>query len=461
MSRTAINDPLMAISPLDGRYLDKVSSLAAIFSEYGLIKYRVQVEIEWLIALAERDQIIEVPCFSERTKSSLRDIYKSFKIEHAQSIKDIEVQTNHDVKAVEYFLKLRTEALEEVHSVSEFFHFACTSEDINNLAHALMLSAGLNEVLYPIMEKLVEDIQTIANQTRDISMLARTHGQAATPTTLGKEMFNFSERLQLSLNQIRAIKIRGKLNGASGNFNAHLVAYPEIDWMRMSQDFVESLDLHWNPHTTQIEPHDYIAELFHAISRFNTILLDFNRDIWGYISLGYYGQKVVANEVGSSTMPHKVNPIDFENSEGNLGLANALLRHLANKLPISRWQRDLSDSTVLRNMGVCLGYCLLSYQSSLKGINKLEANSEQIQIDLDNNWAILAEAIQTVMRRYSIPEPYEKLKALTRGKSHIQAEDLRRFVQSLDLPDSVKIELMQLRPDTYIGNAAQQVPVLK
>jgi adenylosuccinate lyase len=372
-------------------------------------------------------------------------------------VKDIESVTNHDVKAIEYFLKERTGDLADVQAVSEFFHFACTSEDINNLAYALMLKDALSEVMVPQLRHLVRAVRDLASRYAEQPMLARTHGQPASPTTLGKEMHNVAERLQRQLTQIGAMTPLGKLNGATGSYNAHLVAYPQIDWPEISRRFVESMGLEWNPYTTQIEPHDYMAELFHAFIRFNTVLIDFARDVWGYIALGYFRQKIVSGEVGSSTMPHKVNPIDFENSEGNLGLANALFEHLAQKLPVSRWQRDLSDSTVLRNVGIGFGYSLLAYSSAVKGIGKLEANPERLNADLDANWSVLAEAIQTVMRRYGIAEPYEKLKALTRGRGEIAQSDLHGFIQGLGLPDDVTRELLQLTPRSYVGNAAQQV----
>ncbi|MDA9983353.1 adenylosuccinate lyase, partial [Gammaproteobacteria bacterium] len=374
----------------------------------------------------------------------------------AQSVKDIEKTTNHDVKAVEYFLKHKTRSYPRIHAVNEFYHFACTSEDINNLSHGLMLIQARDEVLVPHIRSIAGAIDAMADDYADIPMLARTHGQPATPTTIGKEMRNVQYRMSRQCEQIESVKLMGKVNGASGNFNAHIAAYPEIDWMDFSRQFVTGLGLEWNPYTTQIEPHDYIAELFHAIMRFNTILIDFNRDVWGYISLGYFNQKPVKGEVGSSTMPHKVNPIDFENSEGNLGVANALMGHMADKLPISRWQRDLSDSTVMRNTGAALGYCLIAYSSVMKGIAKLGVDTKRTEQDLDQNWAVLAEAIQTVMRRYKVPEPYEKLKDLTRGQDHVDAARLHDFISGLDIPDDAKSKLLELSPATYIGNAAQQ-----
>ena len=457
MSHDSAIDPLLAICPLDGRYAGKLAELRPRFSEFGLIRYRVRVEIEWLITLSQCKDIKEVPALSPAAVDALRKLYTAFTLDDAKWIKDREAVTNHDVKAVEYFLKDRCAAIEEVRPVLEFIHFACTSEDINNLAYALMLQEGLADLVVPTMEELERQIAAHANANRDVSMLARTHGQPASPTTLGKELFNFSERLARQIKQIGKLDMLGKLNGATGNFNAHLAAYPEVDWMAVSRSFVEGLGLRWNPHTTQIEPHDYMAELFHVMSRYNTVVLDFDRDVWGYISLGYFRQRHVSGEVGSSTMPHKVNPIDFENSEGNLGLANALFIHLASKLPVSRWQRDLSDSTVLRNIGLAFGYSLLAYQATLKGLSRLEADRRRIDDDLGANWAVLAEAIQTVMRRYGIPQPYEKLKELTRGRDHISADDLHAFVRSLDLPDRARDALLALTPGSYTGNAEQQI----
>ena len=446
-------DSITALTPLDGRYASKVANLREYFSEYGLIKYRSLVEVRWLQALASEEKIAEVPNFSETSDIALNTVIENFSVADAQKVKDIEATTNHDVKAVEYFLKQATDSIDEVKQVSEFFHFACTSEDINNLSYALMLNDARRDVLLPTFKKIISAVATLASDTASLSMLARTHGQPASPTTLGKEMRNVVARLQGQLERIEEVQIQGKINGATGNYNAHVVAYPEVDWQAFSKRFVTGLGLHWNPLTTQIEPHDYMAELFHAISRFNTILLDFNRDVWSYISIAYFKQKVVAGEVGSSTMPHKVNPIDFENSEGNLGLANAIFDHLAAKLPISRWQRDLSDSTVQRNIGVAFGYTILACAAALKGIGKLAVNEAAIAADLDDNWAVLGEAIQTVMRRYDIPEPYEKLKALTRGKDGINQADLAVFIDSLELPDQVKTSLKELTPATYIGLA--------
>ncbi len=444
-----------ALTPLDGRYGNKVTSLRPIFSEFGLIKYRSLVEIKWLQALAQEDKISEVPAFSANTNQQLNEIINNFSVADAESVKKIEATTNHDVKAVEYFLKDKSESIDEVKAVSEFFHFACTSEDINNLSYALMLKDAREKIILPTFTDVVSAISKLANDNADVAMLARTHGQAASPTTLGKEMRNVVARLERQIEQIKQVTLLGKINGATGNYNAHVVAYPEVDWQAFSKEFVESLGLSWNPLTTQIEPHDYMAELFHAVSRFNTILLDFNRDIWSYISIGYFKQRIVAGEVGSSTMPHKVNPIDFENSEGNLGLANAIFDHLALKLPISRWQRDLTDSTVLRNIGVGFGYSMLACAASLKGIGKLAVNEAALAADLDDNWAVLGEAIQTVMRRYDIPEPYEKLKALTRGKDGIDQAALLTFIEALEVPDAVKTELKKLTPANYIGLADQ------
>ncbi|MCX4028990.1 adenylosuccinate lyase [Endozoicomonas sp. SM1973] len=446
---------LTAISPIDGRYGNKTEALRTIFSEYGLIRFRVIVEVRWLQQLAKHPGISEVPTLSTEANQVLDALLNNFSVTDAERVKAIESTTNHDVKAVEYFIKEKLADYPELAAISEFVHFACTSEDINNLSHGLMLQAGLSEVLIPQMEQVTTAIKQLAVQFADLPMLSRTHGQTASPTTLGKEMANVVARLNRQLTQLKQIPLLGKINGAVGNYNAHLSAYPDVDWQANAQQFVESLGLTWNPYTTQIEPHDYIAELYDAISRFNTILIDYNRDVWGYISLGYFKQKTVAGEVGSSTMPHKVNPIDFENSEGNLGIANAIFQHLSSKLPISRWQRDLTDSTVLRNLGVGIGHCVIAFQSSLKGISKLETNEARLAEDLDNAWEVLAEPIQTVMRRYDIPEPYEKLKALTRGKAITQAT-LAEFVDTLELPAEVKTQLKQLTPANYIGNAVDQ-----
>ncbi len=446
---------LTAISPIDGRYGSKTRDLRPIFSEYGLIRHRVLVEVRWLQALAGEPMITEVPRLSDAASAFLDRIVDDFSLDDAQRVKEIEATTNHDVKAVEYFLKERVSEQAELAAVSEFFHFACTSEDINNLAYGLMLKAGRDEVLLPVMDRVVGQLTEMAHAYADIPMLSRTHGQPASPTTVGKELANFVYRLRRQRNQVAAVGLLGKINGAVGNYNAHLAAYPDFDWPGFAVRFVESLGLEWNPYTIQIEPHDYMAELFDALTRFNTVLVDLCRDVWGYISLGFFRQKVVAGEVGSSTMPHKVNPIDFENAEGNLGLANALFGHLAAKLPVSRWQRDLTDSTVLRNLGVGMAHSLIALQSLLKGLGKLEVNEQALHEDLDANWEVLAEAIQTVMRRYGIEQPYEKLKALTRGQ-RVDAAVLQDFVDGLDLPDEVRQRLRELTPWAYTGNAAAQ-----
>jgi adenylosuccinate lyase len=440
-----------ALSPLDGRYANKLDPLRSIFSEYGLIARRLEVEVKWLQTLSSLPEITEVPQFSAESESKLSAVLTGFDLDGAAQVKDIEKTTNHDVKAIEYYLKDAIASDPGLAAASEFVHFACTSEDINNLSHALMLRDGV-PVIAREMRAIIGGIEAIAREHATLPMLSRTHGQTASPTTLGKEMANVAVRLKRQLDAVESIEPLGKFNGAVGNFNAHMSAYPSLDWDRISRDFVESLNLTWNPMTTQIEPHDYMAEMFQAIMRFNTIVIDFDRDIWSYISLGYFKQKTIAGEIGSSTMPHKVNPIDFENSEGNLGLANAILAHLAEKLPVSRWQRDLTDSTVLRNMGVGFGYSLLAYASTLKGISKLEVNAAKLAADLDNSWEVLAEPIQTVMRRYGIPEPYEKLKALTRGQA-ITKELLQAFIDTLELPAPVIEELRALTPATYIGMA--------
>ncbi|MBB3060027.1 adenylosuccinate lyase [Microbulbifer rhizosphaerae] len=446
---------LTAVSPIDGRYESKTAPLRDIFSEYGLIRARVEVEVRWLQQLSNHPEIEEVPAFDSEANQVLDNIVAGFSVEDARRIKEIESTTNHDVKAVEYFLKEKISANQQLAEVSEFVHFACTSEDINNLSHALMLRAGRDQVLLPAMNQIVSEIAGLAKGFADVPMLSRTHGQTASPTTVGKELANVVARLRRQLKQIHDVELLGKINGAVGNYNAHLSAYPDVDWAANAEAFVTSLGLAWNPYTTQIEPHDYIAELFDVIARFNTILIDFDRDIWGYISLGYFKQKVVAGEVGSSTMPHKVNPIDFENSEGNLGLANAVFQHLAAKLPVSRWQRDLTDSTVLRNMGVGAGYAVIAYAATLKGLGKLEINRQRLAEDLDNAWEVLAEPIQTVMRRYNIEEPYEKLKALTRGQG-ITRETLKTFIGNLEIPEEAKKSLHELTPASYIGNAVDQ-----
>ncbi|WP_260295463.1 adenylosuccinate lyase [Sedimenticola hydrogenitrophicus] len=446
---------LTAISPVDGRYGSKTVDLRPIFSEYGLIRARVQVEVEWLRALAGNSLIIEVPALSTAAEATLNGILDNFSTTDAGLVKEIERETNHDVKAVEYFLKRKIAGNSELEAISEFIHFACTSEDINNLSHALMLQLGRDQQLLAEMDQLIDAIRNLAHTHAGIPMLSRTHGQPASPTTLGKEMANVVYRLQRQRDQVAHVPLLGKINGAVGNYNAHLSAYPDVDWEQFAQQFVDSLGLVWNPYTTQIEPHDYMAELFDATARFNTIVIDFSRDVWGYISLGYFKQRTIAGEVGSSTMPHKVNPIDFENGEGNLGIANALFSHLAMKLPISRWQRDLTDSTVLRNVGVGFAYTSIALQSILKGISKLEANAALLADDLDHNWEVLAEPIQTVMRRYGIEKPYEKLKALTRGQ-RIGADELRAFVDGLEIPEAAKAALRELTPASYIGNAVEQ-----
>lgn len=445
---------LTAVSPVDGRYGSKTADLRDVFSEYGLIRFRVEVEVRWLQKLAAHPEISEVPPLSADANALLNSIVDDFGIEDAQAVKNIERTTNHDVKAVEYFIKDKFKDNAELMAINEFVHFACTSEDINNLSHALMLKNGLQVVL-PQMQQVADEIAQMGRDFAEQPMLSRTHGQTASPSTVGKEMANVAYRMQRQIKQLENVEFLGKINGAVGNYNAHLSAYADVDWEANAKDFVESLGLSWNPYTTQIEPHDYIAELFDAVCRFNTILIDFDRDVWGYISQAYFKQKTIAGEVGSSTMPHKVNPIDFENSEGNLGIANAVMGHLAKKLPISRWQRDLTDSTVLRNMGVGFGYCMIAYQSTLKGISKLELNPTQLNEDLDNAWEVLAEPIQTVMRRYAIEEPYEKLKALTRGQD-MNKETIMAFVDTLDMPEEAKQSLKELTPHSYIGNAVAQ-----
>ncbi|HLV77469.1 MAG TPA: adenylosuccinate lyase [Marinobacter sp.] len=446
---------LTAVSPVDGRYGSKVSVLRGIFSEYGLIRNRVTVEIRWLQKLAAHPAISEVPAFSAEANEFLDKLVSEFSLADAERIKEIERTTNHDVKAVEYLIKEKIAEVPELHAVTEFVHFACTSEDINNLSHGLMLREGLDQGLLPAMEKVIGKLTELARAHAGQAMLSRTHGQTASPTTVGKELANVVYRLRRQLDQIRSVELLGKINGAVGNYNAHLSAYPQVDWAANAKEFIEQLGLSWNPYTTQIEPHDYIAELYDAVARFNTILIDLDRDIWGYISLGYFKQKTVAGEVGSSTMPHKVNPIDFENSEGNLGIANAILGHLSAKLPISRWQRDLTDSTVLRNLGVGFAHSLIAYEATLKGLGKLEINPARLNEDLNHAWEVLAEPIQTVMRRYGIEKPYEKLKDLTRGKA-MTPEVIKSFVESLRIPDQAKAELLALAPDNYIGNAVDQ-----
>jgi adenylosuccinate lyase len=447
--------PLTALSPLDGRYAGKIGELRPIFSEYGLIKSRVTVEVRWLQMLAANVDITEVPAFSDQAQAFLDAIITDFSEADAMRVKEIERTTNHDVKAVEYLLKEKVAGNNELAAIAEFFHFACTSEDINNLSYALMLKEAREAVLLPGMKSIIQTIADGAKQYAEQALLSRTHGQTASPTTMGKEWANVAYRLQRTFDQVAGTPILGKINGAVGNYNAHLAAYPDLDWPDIARNFVESLGINWNPYTIQIEPHDYIAEMNDAAARFNTILIDFCRDIWAYVSLGYFKQRVIAGEVGSSTMPHKVNPIDFENAEGNLGLANAVLGHLAEKLPVSRWQRDLTDSTVLRNLGVGFGYSMLAYSSAQKGFSKLEINAERINADLDASWEVLGEAVQTVMRRYGLENPYEQMKALTRGKG-ITPERLAEFIKDLDIPEEARQQLLDLTPASYTGNAADQ-----
>ena len=454
MSADADSHALTALSPLDGRYASKVSALSAHFSEYGLIRHRVRVELAWLTALADEPRIVEVSPFSADARRTFDEVATTFAPHDAAQVKAIERVTNHDVKAVEYWLKQRFADMPEVAGAIEFIHFACTSEDINNLAHALALAAARRDILLPALRDVAADLRGLAHAYADLPMLSRTHGQAATPTTLGKEFANVYARLERQIATIERVALKGKINGAVGNYNAHLIAYPDVDWEKLGARVVAGLGLEFNPYTTQIEPHDYMAELFDAIARANTILVGLDRDVWGYVSLGYFRQRMKEGEVGSSTMPHKVNPIDFENSEGNLGLANAMLRHLAEKLPVSRWQRDLTDSTVLRNMGVGLGYSALGWQSLRQGLAKLEVDPQRIAADLDANWEVLAEPIQTVMRRYGVINPYEQLKALTRGKTGMTRESLHAFIDGLALPDDAKVRLKALTPATYTGLAA-------
>ena len=447
-------NPIAALSPLDGRYAKSVEALRPVFSEYGLMRARVRVELSWLKALAAEPKIVEVPPFDEAVLAEIDDVIAGFSLEDAAVVKAIEATTNHDVKAIEYWLKERFAGVPAVSAVSEFIHFACTSEDINNLSHALMLREARDEVLLPKLAEVSDKLRSLAHELAAVPMMSRTHGQPATPTTLGKEVANVLYRLERQAKQLSAQEFLGKINGAVGNYNAHMVAYPDVDWEGHCRRFVEEdLGLTFNPYTIQIEPHDYIAEFFQAVSRINTILIDFNRDVWGYISLGYFKQKVKAGEVGSSTMPHKVNPIDFENSEGNLGMANAVLAFLSEKLPVSRWQRDLTDSTVLRNMGVGIGYAVLGLAAHLRGLNKLEANPAALAADLDATWELLAEPIQTMMRRYGVANPYEKLKDLTRGKGGITPEVLASFIRNLDIPDGAKQQLLDLTPASYVGKA--------
>ena len=445
---------LRALSPADGRYADKVNGLRDIFSEYGLIRFRVLVEVRWLQCLADEASVPELASPSNVMKDVLNHIVDDFSLDDAERIKDIEATTNHDVKAVEYFIRERLGDGPETQGLKDFLHFGCTSEDINNLAYALMLRLARQDVVLPQMRELRAKLQAMARENASLPMLARTHGQTASPTTLGKELANVVARLERAQQQFRAVEIRGKFNGAVGNFNAHAITYPDADWPAISRRFIESLGLELNPYTTQIEPHDWTAEYAHTLVRYNTILIDLCRDIWGYVSLGYFRQKVAKNEVGSSTMPHKVNPIDFENAEGNLGMATAMLSHFAEKLPISRWQRDLTDSTVQRNFGVAIGYLVIAMQSALKGLGKLQVNGEAIQADVAESWEVLAEAVQSVMRRYGIPEPYEKLKALTRGQT-VSKELLHEFIASLDIPEGEKKRLADLTPESYTGLAAE------
>lgn len=446
--------PLTAISPLDGRYAARLDSLRGLFSEAGLMRQRVRVEITWLKMLIGHAQLPGVPALSRQANSILDRWVTEFDPPAAARIKEIEATINHDVKAVEYYLKEQASSDKELKRVGEFLHFACTSEDINNLAYALVLREARNTHLLPAMDKILERMRDSAHRYADIAMLARTHGQPASPTTLGKEFANFAARMRRQHAQLAAVNISGKFNGAVGNYNAHVTAAPDVDWPALSKRMVEALELEWSPYTTQIEPHDWMAEYFDALARFNIVLIDACRDIWGYIALGYFRQQALGAEVGSSTMPHKINPIDFENAEGNLGIANALLRHFAEKLPVSRWQRDLTDSTVLRNVGVAIGHSLLAYESFLKGLSKLEADAERMQQELDDNWEVLAEAVQTTMRRYGLPSPYEQLKAMTRGK-RLDREQLRQFIRGLHLPDAAKKRLLELTPAGYTGLATR------
>jgi len=447
--------PLTALSPLDGRYHDRLAGLRDTFSELALIRFRARIEIEWLKTLAAEPSIMEVPPFSPPTLSQLDEVVAKFSEADGASVKATEARINHDVKAIEYFLRGKLAGNKEVMRAAEFIHFGCTSEDINNLAHALMLKHARDKVILPALDHIIEKLAALANDLADAAMLARTHGQPASPTTMGKELVNVAHRLVRARERIAGVTLTGKFNGAVGNYNAHVAAYPGVDWETIARRLVEGFGLEFNPYTIQIEPHDSIAELFDACARANTVLLDFDRDVWGYISLGYFRQKVKAGEVGSSVMPHKVNPIDFENSEGNLGVANALLRHMSDKLPVSRWQRDLTDSTVMRNMGVALGHALLGYDSCLKGLGKLEADRERMKRDLDDNWEVLAEPIQTVMRRYGVTGAYEKLKELTRGKERITRDMLHAFIGGLAIPEPEKKRLLALTPATYIGKAAE------
>lgn len=446
---------LTALSPLDGRYSGQAEPLRAIFSEFGLMKARIKVELEWLKMLAAEPGIEEVKPFSAATIREIDDVIDNFSIQHGEEVKAIEARTNHDVKAIEYWLKERLSGNPEVMAASEFIHFACTSEDINNLSHALMLKTARNTVMLPAVDEVIAKLSQLAHEKAAVPMMSRTHGQPATPSTMGKELANVVYRLKRQREQLVKQELLGKINGAVGNYNAHIVAYPDVDWESLAGRFVTGLGLTFNPYTIQIEPHDYMAELYQQLSRINTILIDLDRDIWGYISLGYFKQKVKKDEVGSSTMPHKVNPIDFENSEGNFGLANAVLGHLAEKLPLSRWQRDLTDSTVLRNMGVGFGYTLLGFKALMKGLNKLEINPAMLASDLDATWELLAEPIQTVMRRYGVPNPYEQLKELTRGKDGITRDTLSAFIKGLEIPEAEKVRLLELTPAGYVGKAEE------
>lgn len=460
MSDSLMLSELTAISPVDGRYGARLNDLKTIFSEFGLIRNRVRVEVAWLQMLSNHPGIPEMPKFSEQATQHLLKLVNEFSLDMAQRVKEIERTTNHDVKAVEYLIKEHMKPVPELDAINEFVHFACTSEDINNLAYALMLKEAREQSLVPQMQKLVDQMAEKAIEMAATPMMSRTHGQPASPTTVGKEFANVAYRLQRQIKQLMNVQIMGKINGATGNYNAHLAAYPDLNWYELSEQFVQSLGLAWNPYTIQIEPHDYIAEYFHAVSRFNTVLIDFDRDIWGYISLGFFKQKTVAGEIGSSTMPHKVNPIDFENSEGNLGMANAIFDHLAQKLPISRWQRDLTDSTVLRNLGVGIAHTQIALQASMKGLGKLEVNEQKLAQDLDDNWEVLAEAIQTVMRRYGIEQPYEKLKELTRGR-RVNSQIMQEFVDRLELPAEAKKALRDMTPASYIGNAQRQAETIE
>src|SRR5688572_10235270 len=447
--------PLTALSPLDGRYAAKTRALQEHFSEFALIRHRVRIEVEWLKALADDSAFTPLPTLTATSRDALDQAVAGFSLADAERVKALEATTNHDVKAVEYWLRERLAGNPEISAAAELIHFACTSEDINNLAHALMVNGGRDAVLLPAIDQLVARVDSLARSHADQPMLSRTHGQPATPTTLGKEMANFAHRLRRARERVASVAMLGKVNGATGNFNAHVAAAPQVDWPAFAERFVTGLGITYNPLTIQIEPHDALAEAFDAVARLNTVLIDLDRDIWGYISLGYFRQRVKAGEIGSSTMPHKVNPIDFENSEGNLGLANALLRHLSEKLPISRWQRDLTDSTVLRNMGVAFGYCVLAYDSCARGLDKLESDPARMAADLEQCWDVLAEAVQTVMRAHRVPGSYEKLKDLTRGKGGITREDLHAFVRTLPIPEEARQRLLQLTPSTYLGLAPQ------